>query len=59
MGWSIHESVIVISSVPDAGKISHEVVGLLHHLEGGQEAIGGSGGIALRILLEGNDPAIE
>ena len=59
MGWSIDKSIIVVSGISDAEKISNEVVCLLYQFERGQEAIGSSSGVTLGILLEGNNPTIE
>lgn len=59
MNWDIDESIIVVSTLPHIVEVSHEVISLLHQLERGQEAVGGSGGVSLRIFLQGHDPSIK
>ena len=57
--WHINESIIVVTGFENIVQVGHEVVSLLDKLERGQEAVGGSGSISLRIFLEGDNPSVE
>ena len=57
--WHINEGIIVVTCLENIVQVSHEVVSLLDQLERGQEAVGGSGSVSLRIFLKGDDPSVE
>jgi hypothetical protein len=58
MDWSISNEVIVIFGLSISGKIGHEKVCLLNHIESSKEAVGRSISIRSWISLESKNPSV-
>ena len=59
MCWGVYEGVKVVGSLSQGVKVSGKVISLLNCVESCQKAIGSTSCVALGVLLECYDPAVE